>query len=158
MKPTAKIILIFSPALFLALFIIYYLTDIFPEFLFNTTIRLNGLLIFCITLTISIIVQKQFFKANPTANIAQLALLSTTIVFIAEAIFQIIRAFSYSSDRLFYYLSGTIGMVIFFGIVSILIALQLKTGRTVLVIIFSIAFALSIKFILPIFSFTIVNH
>lgn len=151
MKPITKIILKFSVFLFLALVLAFYIIPEITEFVFNVPIRLNGLLIFCLALPMLIFIQKQVLKSKPTTNISELTLISTLIVFIAESIFQVIRVFGFDNNRLLYYLSGVAGTVTFFGFISFLIALQIKTRRTNIVVILSIVFMLAIRFLLPLF-------
>ncbi len=145
MKPIAFPILKYGGILFLLFVIIYLLSFYIPEYISPTKIRTNGLLIVCVSLALLIVAQKDILKFNFSTSITKLTFVGTAIVLIAEAAFQIIRVFSFSENRIYHFLSGVFASVIFFSIISFLIAFQLKTKRTGMLILFTIIFLFVLK-------------
>jgi len=122
--------------------IVWYSPLHLPQRIPYTPIKIDGLLLGGLLLTIFIIAEKRFLKANPGATIFSLTVLGTTICFIAEIIFQTIRQ-PFLTDRTFsehlhYFFRGTIGLSIFGAVFSFFVAFQLirkKTGQLILLII-----------------------
>ena len=121
-------------ALFAHFWIFYYSSWNLPEVIPGTPIKISGLLLVGVILTILILAEKNFLKKHPDQTIFNLTILGSAICFFAEFIFQSFRqAFIMAdtfSDRLYFFLLGTIGISIFGAAFSFLIAFQLKTKRT----------------------------
>lgn len=154
------IILKYSPILLVGLlvewWIIWYSPLDLPERIPATPIKIEGLLLVGLLLTILIIVQKGFLKSNPDTTIFNLTVLGATICFIAEIIFQAIRqpflTAGTPNEHLHHFLLGTIGVTIFGTILSFLVAFQLvrkNTGHLILMIIGFIVLVNIIKYVFP---------
>jgi hypothetical protein len=135
---------IFLIALLVEWWLMHYSPLNLPENIPNTPIRISGLLLMGIILTVLIATQKKILKLNPSTSILKLTLISSLICFISEAIFQLLRQFiiyaDNISDRIYYFALGTIGMTIFAAIFSFFVAFQIKTKKTGQLILMIIAF------------------
>ena len=142
--------------LLLQWWIIFYSPLNLPERIPTTPIKVDGLLLVVLLLTILIIAEKRFLKVNPDSTIFKLMVYGTTICFLAEIVFQAIRqpflnAESFS-DRFYYFLLGTIGITAYSAAFSFFIAFQLKrkkTGQLILLIIGFVAIINIIKYLFP---------
>src|SRR5262245_16582328 len=71
--------------------IVYYSPLNLPESIPYTPIKISGLLLIALILTVLIIAEKKFFRLNEQSSIWKLTLLGGAIAFIAEVVFQLIR-------------------------------------------------------------------
>jgi len=138
MKPVAIIIAKYSGILFIWLLLLWwalFLSPIdIPEFIPHTPVRIYGLLIFAFTLTILIFAQKEALKKMPALNVGRLVLIGAAICFIKEIFFQFILSFTEPSDKLLYFIKGTISTTVFCAFLSFFVAFQLKTKKTNLLV------------------------
>jgi hypothetical protein len=151
-----KYSLILLVGLLVEWWIIWYSPLSLPERIPAAPIKIDGLLLVGLLLTILIIAEKRFLKNNPDTTIVNLTVLGTTICFIAEIIFQTIRQPFLSAEafneRLHYFLLGTIGVTMFGAVFSFLVAFQLvrkKTGQLILLIIGFIVLINIVKYVFP---------
>ncbi len=151
MKPITFLIIKYSGILFLSFVIIYVLTFYIPEYIPTTKIKVNGLLIVCVSVALLIFAQKGILKLDSSTGIIRLTLVGAAIILIAETGFQIIRVFSFDDNKVYHFLSGVIATVAFFSIISLFVAFQLKTKRTGLLILFIIVFLFVLKGFLYLF-------
>jgi hypothetical protein len=110
-----------------------------PEHIPNTQIHIGGLLLVITIIFLLIIQMKSLLTSTPAASILKLTLIGTLTVFIAEVFFQFIRQLSLDSDiqtHIYYFLLGTFGVSLFSAVIAALIAFQLKTKRTNLLLLF----------------------
>lgn len=144
MKPVTITIIKYTGILLLWVLILWWVTYYspinIPEFIPYTPIKLYGLLFWGFTLTILIMAQKEFLVKNPVLNIANLTFLGATMCFVSEVIFQFIISFMGTSNKLYYFIRGTITMTIFWTILSFFVAFQLKTKRTGRLVLFICVF------------------
>jgi hypothetical protein len=139
---------ILSIGLLFEWWLIWYSPLTIPELIPMTPIKIDGLLLGGLLLTVLIFAQKRFLQANPDTTILKLTIYGTSICFFAEFIFQGLRQFFISADtlneRIHYFFLGTIAVSIFGAVLSFLISFQLKTKKTgqliLLIITFIIAF------------------
>ena len=82
------------------------------------------------TLTILILALKELLKENQNIGLFNLIFSGTAIGFLNELAYQFFLSFTYSSDKLYYFLKGVISMTLFYAFLSFFIAFQLKTKRT----------------------------
>lgn len=134
MKPITYIILKNSLILFVAMVCIWYLTFYsslnIPDYIPYTPIKTYSLLINAVNITVLIFAIKELSRKYPTLNINYLTLCGTGIIFVMEALFQFVLMFTNEIDRLYYYITGLFISTIFFAVISFLIAFQIKTKRT----------------------------
>ena len=111
-----------------------------PEYIPNTPIRIGGLLL---GLTVIILLRwqfKEFLLLKPSLSIWNLTIIGTLTVFIAEVFFQSLRQFHLNADtlkeRIYYFILGTSGVSLFSAVIAFLIAFQLKTKRTNILLLF----------------------
>jgi hypothetical protein len=160
-----NIILKFSGILLLGQLLNYWLLFYspwnIPEFIPGTPISIAGLLLMLLTITILILAQRQILKKKNDLSIIKLALHGAIICFVAEFFFQIIRWPTITADstyeRAYYCFRGILIVPAFSAVYSLLIAVQLKTGRARLVIWIIVAFFLSVgllKYLFPSFFLT----
>lgn len=141
-KQVKNIILKFSSILLLGnlfnYWFLFYSPWNIPELIPGTPISIAGLLLTLLTITVLILAQKQILKKKNDLSIIKLTLLGAIICFVAEFFFQVIRWPTVNADstyeRAYYCLRGILIVPAFSVFFSLLIALQLKTGRTRLVI------------------------
>ena len=112
-----------------------------PEHIPDTSIHIGGLLL---GLTISFLLirqMKSLLVFAPSLSIMNLTVIGSLTVFIAEVFFQSIRQFSLDRDartHIYYFVLGTLGVSLFSAVIALLIAFQLKTRRTGLLVLFII--------------------
>lgn len=110
------------------------------------SVKVSGLLLVGLILTVLIITLKRFLRANPDVSIFKLTILGTTVCLVAEIIFQTIRQPFLNADtfndRLYYFLLGTFGVSIMGAAFSFFVAFQLKTKKTEQLILIIISFAI----------------
>ena len=134
MKPVAIIIAKYSGILFVWLLLLWWALffspiDV-PEYIPYTPVGIYGLLIVTFTLTILIFAQKEALRKMPALNVGRLVLIGTAICFIKDVFFQFILTFTETSDKLHYFIKGTISTTIFGAAFSFFVAFQLKTKKT----------------------------
>lgn len=155
MKPATILIIKYSGILLVWVLILWWITFYspisIPEFIPYTPIKLYGLLFFGFTLTILILAQKEFLAKIATLNVAKLTLLGAVICFINEVVFQLILSFTEVSDKLYYFIKGTIMTTVLWTALSFFVAFQLKTKRTGRLILFILIFAAIFKVLTMIF-------
>jgi hypothetical protein len=149
MKPFSITIVKYSGILLLWVLILWWGTFFsplnIPEFIPHTPIKVYGLLFFGFTLTILILAQKEFLTKNTTLNVVNLTLLGAAICFINEVVFQFIISFTETSDKLYYFIRGTVTTTILWTVLSFFTAFQLKTRRTGQLILFILVFIVLFK-------------
>lgn len=126
-----------------------------PERIPATPIRIDGLILVGLLLTVLIMAEKQFLRNNPNTTIFNLTVIGTTICFLAEIVFQAIRqpfinAYTFS-EHLYYYLLGIIVVTLYGAALSFLIAFQLKRKNIKQLLFLIIAFAAIVNLIKYIF-------
>jgi hypothetical protein len=134
MKPVAIIIAKYSGILFIWLLLLwlalFYSPIDIPESIPYTHIKIYGLLIVAFTLTIIIFAEKETLRKMPVLNVGRLVLIGTAICFIKDVLFQFVLSFTETSDKLHYFIIGTISSTIFGAVFSFFVAFQLKTKKT----------------------------
>jgi hypothetical protein len=149
MKPTTIIITKYSAILFIWVLLLWWALFLspfdVPEYIPHTPIKIYGLAFTAFILTILILSHKEALRKIPSLSIARLVLIGTAICFIMELLFQFTQSFTLSSDKLRYFISGVTFTTIFGAILSFLIAFQLKTKRTNLLLLFIVIFFLLFK-------------
>jgi hypothetical protein len=127
-----------------------------PDKIPQTPIKIDGIILIGLLLTILIFAQKKFLKLQPETTIIKLTLLGTIICFSSEVIFQTVRQPTLIADTLndhiYYFLLGTIGVSLFGTAISFLTAFQLKTkktGQLILMIIGLMTLANILKYLFP---------
>ncbi len=128
-----------------------------PERIPWTPIKIGGLLLIGLLLTVLIIAEKHILRTDTDTGMLKLTLMGTTIVFLAEIVFQSIRLPFLNADTfndyLYYFLLGTIGGTIFGAVLSFLIAFQLirkNSAQLFLLIIILIVIVNIVKYAFPI--------
>lgn len=105
-----------------------------PQNIPRTPIRIGGLLLMILIISVLIVFQKKLLKKYPEKSIFQLTTLSGFVCLISETIFQLLRQPTLDSDfwgdRIENFAVGTIGITILGTIISFLIAFQIKTKKT----------------------------
>lgn len=139
MKPTWKIIIIAALILTSAHLVIWYVLyewvlDI-PEFIPATSIKTNVPFIFTAMLTVFIISERKILQLWPDISILKLTTLTFIIGSIAELIFQIVRCYvdGFSLYDLF---EANMLMAAYHWVIAFLVAYQLKTKKTGILILF----------------------
>lgn len=133
-----SIILKFSFILLLGLLVEWWLTQFsplnLPANIPHTSIRISGLLLMALLISVLIIFQKTILQLQSEKTIFQLTMTGGLVCLIAEFFFQLIRQTTLDadkfSDRVFTFSRGTIGITIFGIIISFLVSFQLKTKKT----------------------------
>jgi len=155
MKPILTVILKFSSILLLLLILNWWVLILspfnIPQFIPFTPININGLSLFIIVITILILAQKSILKLIPTLSVIKLTGFGVIIGLTSEIIFQIIRSFTLTEDKLYYFLQALFTMSISYIILSFFIAFQLKTRRTRYLMLFIAAFYMIFYLILYLF-------
>ena len=147
MKPIAIVIFKYSGILLIWRLILWWVMffspfDI-PELIPHTPIKIYGLFIVGMILTILIFAEKEILRNNTQSKIVTLTLYGTAICFIMEIIFHVILTFTETSDKLYYFIKGVTTTTILCAFLSFFIAFQLKTRRTKrLLLLIGIFFAL----------------
>ena len=122
-----------------------------PDKIPMTPIKIHGLILFGLLVTILIMAQKKLLKLHPKATITKLTLLGILICFSSEVIFQTLRQTTLNTetfkDRIFYFFLGVVSITIFGTVISFLTAFQLKTKKTGQLIIMIIGFLVFINLI-----------
>jgi hypothetical protein len=121
--------------LFLMEWWIIYLSPFnIPEYIPNTPIKIDGLLLSSTIIILLLWQFKNLLLVLPTLSIWKLTMIGTLTVFIAEVLFQSLRQFHMNADTLrdhiYYFILGTMGVSLFSTVIAFLIAFQLKTKRT----------------------------
>jgi len=136
--------------------IIWYSPFNLPEYIPGIPIKVSSFFLSIIILTVFINAEKDYLKINANTTILELTYLGTIICFRAEVVFQLIRqpflnAVTFS-DHLYYYAIGVFIVTILCSLFSFLIAFQLKTKRTLILVfmIFSLSILMNvIKYFIP---------
>jgi predicted membrane channel-forming protein YqfA (hemolysin III family) len=122
-----------------------------PDKIPLTPIKIHGLILVGLLLTILILVQKKLLKSQPATTITKLTFLGLLICFSSEVIFQTLRQTTLKTEtlkeRIFYFFLGVISITIFGTVISFLTAFQLKTKKTGQLIIMIIGFLVFINLI-----------
>jgi hypothetical protein len=122
-----------------------------PDKIPLTPIKIHGLILVGLLLTILILAQKKLLKSQPVTTITKLTLLGLLICFSSEVIFQTLRQTTLNTetfkDRIFYFFLGVVSITIFGTVISFLTAFQLKTKKTGQLIIMIIGFLVFINLI-----------
>lgn len=115
-----------------------------PAYIPATPLRTDGLVLMIYIVVTLIFFQTSVLKTHPDKGILSLTCLGIVIYFLAEIVFQGIRMPTLTVDsvneRLYYFLYGVLGITIFAGIFSFLVAFQLKTKRTAQLILMIVGF------------------
>ncbi len=118
---------------FIEWWLIYYSPLNLSERVVALNVKINGVLLVGLIVTIFIFAQKSFLRKNPTATIFKLTVLGTTICIVAQIAFQAIRQpfliVTSVNERFYYFLLGTIVVSVYGAILSFLVAFQLKTQK-----------------------------
>ncbi|WP_448700900.1 hypothetical protein ACFGVR_02435 [Mucilaginibacter sp. AW1-3] len=134
MKQFLPTILKFAAFFFVVLLIQLWLFDYsgwkIPETVPNTNLRTSGLLIVGALMVILLNAGKEFLKISPSSSVAKLTLAGALIAFFSEFAFQIVRAFTYDSDRFYHFLIGTLSTTACYTIIAFFESFQLKTKKT----------------------------
>ena len=142
MEPTAITTILSKYCLLLLLLFLFIHWLLFlspfkiPTFIPFTPINISGLLIGLSIIAILILVQKSILKKQVSFSFFKLLLTGIIVVYLAELLFQFLIIFIPPGNSLHYILSNLIRTAIFGGILSLLIAFQLKTKRTKLLLLF----------------------
>jgi hypothetical protein len=111
-----------------------------PFLIPNTPINISGLLLIITIVSILIFLHKKAFSINSSFGIWKLTLFGTITCFFSEVIFQTARLPTLSADtwpeRIYYFLLGVASITFFGAIFSFLIAFQIKTRKTKLLLLF----------------------
>ena len=161
MKSLISIILIASFSLLICLIIIWCLFFFFPlnipEYIQFTPVKSYGCCLTILFITVFIIVLKRVLKSDFSISLLKLMLVGTIIGFFSEAFFQIFLSTTEESDKLYYFLHGTITMTISLAVLSFFIAFQLKTKKTGILIMLIIGLDLSLAVLNHFFPFSPAN-
>lgn len=135
---------------------IFYLSPLeIPDRFYQIQIKIDGVILVGLLLTILISAQKKLIKLQPEISIFKLTILGTIICFVSEAIFQIIRHPTVIADTLmdhvYLFFLGLIVISLFGTVFSFLIAFQLKTRRTEQLLWMIFGFILLINLIIYLF-------
>jgi hypothetical protein len=127
-----------------------------PETIPFTSLKIRGLMLIALLVTIVISALKKFLKTRPEITIIKLTLLGTIICFVSEIIFQMVRQLTpiaeTFNDRIYYFLLGVIAITTFGAVVSFLSSFQLKekkTGQLIIMIAGLLLIVTLIKYITP---------
>jgi hypothetical protein len=155
MKPATIIITKYSIILFIWVLLLWWALFLspldVPEYIPYTPIKIYGLTFTAFILTILILSHKEALRKIPSLSIARLVLIGTSICFIMELLFQFTQSFTLTSDKLRYFISGVTITTIYGAILSFLIAFQLKTKRTNLLLLFIVIIFLLFKVLTKVF-------
>lgn len=129
-----------------------HLSDLgLPEFIGNTTLKLNGLILVGLFLASLILLQKGLLRTDPELTISNLTLLSLVMCFISETLFQSFRILyqniGTSTDKLYYITTSSVYTTLFGTALGFLIAFQLKTKKTRQLVVFIVLFILIVNLI-----------
>ncbi len=147
------IIIKYSVILLVALLIEWWVTSLsslsIPDYfnIYKTPINVSGLFLIVILITTLRLVIKSVIKTDPDTSIYKLTLMGTIICFLSEVVFQIVRQFTLTTDRLYYFLLGTLGITVFGTVFSFFIAYQLKTKKTGHILLFIVGFIIIVNII-----------
>jgi hypothetical protein len=137
--------------------LIFYSPLNLPKRIPLTPIKIDGLLLTALIISILIFSQKSFLKIYNDLSIFKLTLLGSSICFLAELFFQLIRQPTLNAEgfneKSFYFFLGVIGVTLFGTIFSFFIAFQLKTKRTGILILMIILFIVLVNIIKYFFPF-----
>ena len=139
-----KIIAKFSGGLLLALlfqwWLLFFSPFNIPKYIPNTPINILGLLILLSILVTLIFLNKRIMQLNKSISVFHLVLIGTFVCFLAETIFQIVRQPTLQvetvGERIKYFLHGVIGVTALSVAISFFVAFQIKTKRTMLLLMF----------------------
>lgn len=113
------------------LFIVFHIDTL--EYIPNTSIRLQGLRLTIIAITILIFLSKELMQIDKSATVLNITLQSLFIFLISELLFQPIRQLVMPNitfhQRVYIMFDGVIRGAIMAGLLAFFIALQLKTRR-----------------------------
>ncbi len=131
-------------------FLFYSPLDI-PDYIPGTPIKIDGLILLSILITILFFSQKEFLKSQPELTLFKLTLIGTLICFSSEIVFQLIRQLTldgyHPTERIRYFARGVFGVTIFAAVVSFLVAFQLKTKKTNKLVLMIIGFIVLVNLI-----------
>jgi hypothetical protein len=155
MKPATIIITKYSVILFIWVLLLWWALFLspfdVPEYIPYTPIKIYGLAFTAFILTILILSHKEALRKIPGLSISGLIFIGTAICFIMELLFQFTQSFTLTSDKLRYFVSGVKITTIYGAILSFLIAFQLKTKRTNLLLLFIVIIFLLFKVLTMVF-------
>ncbi|QKJ32253.1 hypothetical protein HQ865_21645 [Mucilaginibacter mali] len=108
-----------------------------PEFIPTTSIKTNGPIIFIMILTVFIISEKKIVKQNANISILKLTVQTFAIGGIAEIVFQSVRCYvdGFSMED---FVIANLVMAVYHWIIAFLVAYQLKTKKTGMLVVFII--------------------
>jgi hypothetical protein len=143
-----KLVLLCSGLLFFVFCIQWWILYIspfnIPSYIRQTPINIGGLLLGASFILLFIWLFKKLLFIKPDLPVWKLSGIGILVTIIAECPFQLLRQFNMKSDtignRIYYFSLGTLGISILSGVVAFLIAFQLKTKKTNLLILFIILF------------------
>lgn len=117
----------------------------------HTPMKISGLLLGILMIGVLIVALRAVLNLNPELSVLKLTVFGMAICLVAEIIFQTIRqpflTANSISDRLYYYLLGTIGVSVFAAAFAFFISFQLKTKNTKLLVIMIAVFLVIISII-----------
>ena len=105
-------------------------------------LNIEGMILMILFLTVLIKAQKESLKFNPGTSILDLTLVGIVICFISELLFQAIRQFTLTDNRLYYFIYSTLTVTALTSIISFFVAFQLKTKKTLVLVIMIVLFAI----------------
>ncbi len=152
-----SILLKYTLILFIGLIVEWWVIFLPPlnlsQYYAGSPLKLDGLLLLMLFVFVLIKSQKDSLKINPDASIINLTLLGTIICFLSELLFQAIRQFTVTEDRLYYFIYSTLSVTALTSIVSFFVAFQLKTKRTRILVLMIAVYAIIINLVKYMFGF-----
>ncbi len=148
----------YAVLMFMGFALIVVLQDYLPVYIPNTPIKINGVLQGTWGIILLRWAIKDWHRAFPETTIAILSLKGTLVVIISEILFQSMRQLLYlsghtTSDRVYFFFLGVIGVSSIFAVITFMIAYHVKTRNTkrlvYMIIGFILVFNLFQKIILP---------
>lgn len=120
---------------FMGVVLVMLLRDYLPEYIPNTPIKIDGVLLGSWWIILLRWAIRDWHRAFPNTTIASLTLKGIFFVFIGEILFQSLRQLVYlsghtTSDRIYFFLLGVIGISLMCTIFAFLIAYHVKTRNT----------------------------
>lgn len=136
--------------------LLFHSPFVIPDYIPGTPIKIDGLIIISLLISILIFGQKEFLKSQPELKIFKLTLLGTLICFSSEIVFQLIRQLTFDgylpTERIMYFARGVFGVSLFATALSFLVAFQLKTKKTNKLVLMIIGFIVLVNLIQYLFA------
>ncbi|HEY8931606.1 MAG TPA: hypothetical protein VIM55_20560 [Mucilaginibacter sp.] len=136
LKIIAKFTFVLLGLLLTIWWLLFFTSIDLPTYIPHTPININGLLIIASIITILISALKRILKTKAGATVFDLFISGALISILAEGIFQIIKGMILIKEENDVSLVGLSGVALIEIILSFLIAFQIKTKKTGMLILF----------------------